>query len=308
MLLSASTYWMHPLTSSHGKTKNLPAAVTGPDAASFLQMRRDAWQQSFKSIFFLLKHEKCDSFYYRSSRLTVLFTWSNKYHCHPTGADKAPMAIISNASSAFRRRLREFDIQFHTPLLSQGSAAGENMDPSEVEMEGITRVAGTGNLNDATTVVIHDDWNVHGLYDLLMTLDLERHGSSDVPQLIASVPFLGSALKQARIKHNVVTKPPLGNTGSSGEVHTLIFEGPVLPHSLLNIIRIVAKTQDFLKESIGGGGGFSMVSDPLCTVAATTDTKADKLNVVLPNHGKDTVMKEVTCKGGAGHWQFHVIS
>ncbi|KAJ6743136.1 DOWNSTREAM NEIGHBOR OF SON [Salix viminalis] len=217
--------WVYPQST-------LPAAVISVLASSategdFIRKRQLAWEDSFRSLYYMLRKNICNIFYVRTSQFVVMFTGSDglgrtTHLCN---------AYISQSTRGLRSLLREHDVCFSMPLCHskvEQVTTEDLVELSEIEKQNLGQTRRLSSLSDVdnspqSLLAFCGNKNVHGLYDFLLNYrsSLPFLSGVDVPVLYSAVPFQNAALSAPEIKcvevkradHNAAS--PKGSQGSS---------------------------------------------------------------------------------------------
>ncbi|KAG5243856.1 protein downstream neighbor [Salix suchowensis] len=217
--------WVYPQST-------LPAAVISVLTSSategdFIRKRQLAWEDSFRSLYYMLRKNICNIFYVRTSQFVVMFTGSDglgrtTHLCN---------AYISQSTRGLRSLLREHDVCFSMPLCHskvEQVTTEDLVELSEIEKQNLGQTRRLSSLSDVdnspqSLLAFCGNKNVHGLYDFLLNYrsSLTFLSGVDVPVLYSAVPFQNAALSAPEIKcvevkradHNAAS--PKGSQGSS---------------------------------------------------------------------------------------------
>ncbi|KAM2893379.1 hypothetical protein FF1_008744 [Malus domestica] len=172
----------------------------------FLRKRQVAWDDSFQSLYYMLRNGTCDIFYVCTPYFVVMFTACNV----SVGSKRISNACISQSTRAIRSLLREHDVSFSMPLCR---SKVEQVTPdvlvelSEMEKQnfGQTRRLSSSSDIDNTPeslLVFNGNKNVHGVFDILLNYRslLTALMVMDVPVLYSPVPFQNAAISSPEIK------------------------------------------------------------------------------------------------------------
>ncbi|GMY14383.1 protein downstream neighbor of son homolog isoform X1 [Fagus crenata] len=172
----------------------------------FLRKRQLAWEDSFRSLYYLLRNNACNLFYVCSSHFVVMFNGGdgsgrNKRSCN---------AYISRSTRGLRSLLREHDICFSMPLChskEEQVTTEDLVELSEIEKHNLGQTRRLSSLSDIDSssqslLVFSGNKNVHGLYDFLLNYRsfLTSLTAMDVPLLCSPVPFQNAALSAPEVR------------------------------------------------------------------------------------------------------------
>ncbi|KAL0308224.1 UNVERIFIED_CONTAM: hypothetical protein Sradi_5764700 [Sesamum radiatum] len=203
--------WVHPQST-------LPRAVISALTSApggqvdFLSKRQQTWEDSFRSLYYMLRKNMCKIFYVCTMQFVVMFTAfdglkKTKGSCR---------AYISQSTRNFRSLLKEHDVSFSMPLCRskvEEVTAEDLVELSEIQkhnlgqarpMESMTGVDNTPQ----SLLMCTGSKNVHAIYDLLLNYRsfLTSLTGADVPVLYSPVPFQNAALSTPEVRCKQVRK------------------------------------------------------------------------------------------------------
>ncbi|CAI9780265.1 unnamed protein product [Fraxinus pennsylvanica] len=166
----------------------------------FLSKRQQVWEDSFRSLYYMLRKKICDLFYVCTAQFVVMFTGCNG----SVRTKRSCCAYISRSTRYLRSLLKEQDVSFSMPLCKskvEEIIAEDLVELSEIEKYnlGETRrletLTGVDN-SPESLLMFTGNKNVHGLYDFLLNYRsfLASLTGVDVPVLYSPVPFQNAAL------------------------------------------------------------------------------------------------------------------
>ncbi|XP_065622768.1 uncharacterized protein LOC111991103 [Quercus suber] len=180
----------------------------------FLRKRQLAWEDSFRSLYYMLRNNVCNLFYVCTSHFVVMFNGGdslgrNKRSCN---------AYISRSTRGLRSMLREHDVCFSMPLCHskvEQVTTEDLVELSEIEKHNLGQTRRLSSLSDIdnssqSLLVFSGNKNVHGLYDFLLNYRsfLTSLTAMDVPLLCSPVPFQNAALSAPEVCVNMYTRVP----------------------------------------------------------------------------------------------------
>ncbi|XP_059668609.1 uncharacterized protein LOC132313713 [Cornus florida] len=178
----------------------------------FLSKRHLAWEDSFRSLYYMLRKNACNMFYVCTAQFVVMFSAADgsmetKRSCN---------AYISQSTRGLRSLLREHDICFSMPLCQSKveQVTKEDMvELSEIENQNLGQIRCLGSMSDVdnspqSLLTFNGNENVHGLYDFLLNYRffLTSLSGGDVPVLYSPVPFQNAALSAPEVRCKEVRK------------------------------------------------------------------------------------------------------
>ncbi|CAN8254563.1 unnamed protein product [Cochlearia groenlandica] len=176
----------------------------------FLVKRQLAWEDAFRSLYFMFRKNLCKLFYVCTSQFVAMFIGSFE-----SGDDKGSCnAYITQSTRRLRANLKELDICYSMPLCKtkiDQTTVEDLAELSELENLGQTRPSRSISNIDNTPesfLAVEGNESVHGLYDLLLNYrtTLGFLLTADVPLLYSPVPFQNAALSSPEIKCTEMVK------------------------------------------------------------------------------------------------------
>ncbi|RWR80347.1 protein downstream neighbor of Son [Cinnamomum micranthum f. kanehirae] len=174
------------------------AAVRGE--TDFLLKRQLAWEDSFRSLYYLLRKNMCDIFYFCTSQFVVMFIggdFSGK-------SQRSCNAYLSQSTRGLRSLLTEHDICFSMPLFHsevEQATAEDLVELSEIEKCNLGQARRLDSMTDVdnsskSLLAFIGSEAVHGLYDFLINYRsfFSSLTGTDVPILYSPVPFQNASL------------------------------------------------------------------------------------------------------------------
>ncbi|KAK6131621.1 hypothetical protein DH2020_034635 [Rehmannia glutinosa] len=202
---SQSHSWVHPQsTLPQAAISALTSAPGGQ--MDFLSKRQQCWEDSFRSLYYMLRKKICNFFYVCSVQFVVMFTaydGANKTKC-------SCYAYISQSTRNLRSLLKEHDVSFSMPLCRskvEEVTAEDLVELSQIEKHnlGQTRamesMIGVDN-TPQSLLMFTGNKNVHALYDFLLNYRsfFTSLTGGDVPVLYSPVPFENAALSTPEVR------------------------------------------------------------------------------------------------------------
>ncbi|KAK6942501.1 hypothetical protein RJ641_027878 [Dillenia turbinata] len=199
--------WVYPQASLPPSVISaLNLASTEGGEIDFLRKRHLAWEESFRSLYYLFRKKICSIFYVCTTQFLVMFTGG-----HGSGSSKSSCnAYISQSTRSLRSLLREHDVGFSMPLcLSKVEQATTEdlVELSEIERSNLGQTRHLNSISDIdnspeSLLAFNGNSNVHGLYDILLNYRsfLTSLTGMDVPLLYSPVPFKNAAMSAPEVK------------------------------------------------------------------------------------------------------------
>ncbi|CAL1372278.1 unnamed protein product [Linum trigynum] len=190
--------WVYPQST-------LPPAVISVLSSSaadgdFLRKRQMAWQDSFRSLYYLLRKNICSIFYVCTSHFVVMFTNAGGVGCS---------AYISQSTISLRSLLREHDVCFSMPLCHskvEQVATEHLVELAAIRRENLGQVRNLSSLDNVdntpeSLLAFKEKIHVQGLYDFLLNYrsSLTLLSGVDVPLLYSPIPFPNASLSAPEI-------------------------------------------------------------------------------------------------------------
>lgn len=198
--------WIYPQSSLPASVISVLSSSTGGAEMDFLDKRQLAWEDSFRSLYYMLRKSGCNVFYVCTSQFVVVFTavegaGNVKRTCN---------AYISQSTRGLRSLLKEHDISFTMPLCCtevEQISREDLVELSEIEKHNLGQAKRFSSMPDVdnspkSLLAFNGNHSVHGLYDFLLNYRslLTMLSSMDVPVLCAPAPFLNAALSSPQVK------------------------------------------------------------------------------------------------------------
>ncbi|WCJ34137.1 Protein downstream neighbor of Son [Euphorbia peplus] len=172
----------------------------------FLRKRQQGWDDSFRSLYYMLRKNMCSSFYVCTSHFIVMFICSSA-----SGVTKKSYnAYISQSTRGLRSLLKEHDVCFSMPLCHsqvEQPTTEDLVELSEIEKHSLGQTRRLTSLFDVDStpqslLQFCGNRNVHALYDFLLNYrsSLTFLSGVDVPVLYSPVPFQNGALSAPEIR------------------------------------------------------------------------------------------------------------
>lgn len=178
----------------------------------FLSKRQSAWEDAFRSLYYMLRKGACDIFYVCTAQFVVMFIG----HGDSKESKRSCNAYISQSTRSLRSLLKEHDIQFSMPLCHskvEQHTTEDLVELSEIEKHNLGQIRRHRSMSDVdnspqSLLAFSGNQNVHGLFDFLLNYRffLTSLTSADVPVLYSPVPFQNAALSSPEVRCKEVRK------------------------------------------------------------------------------------------------------
>ncbi|XP_044258415.1 protein downstream neighbor of son homolog [Tribolium madens] len=253
--------WLTLFPRSSGKVSESDSSiVTNVAMKNALQ---EAWKDSLKSLFQLIRTKQCPYFYVCSNSFTVLFRAAG------ISGISDIHALITPTTRGFRQMLKQEDIEFRMPLKKKRTSdqGYETWDSTTGELEvapddeespdeqwlqsmginaddikqinytqaKIVHKAECEVDNSEQSLVLIEGVEVHALYNFLINCKSATSLTGPLagipPTLLAPVAFNGATLKALKVRESKVHV-------DNSYYHSLEISGPILPSTIHNLFSI----------------------------------------------------------------------
>ncbi|XP_058105723.1 uncharacterized protein LOC131249153 [Magnolia sinica] len=234
--------WTYPQSSLPASVISALTLSAARGETDFLLKRQLAWEDSFRSLYYLLRKNMCDIFYFCTSQFVVMFVGGDlsgkvKRSCN---------AYLSQSSRGLRSLLREHGIHFSMPLChseAEEDTEEDLVELSEIEKHNLGQTRHLDSMSDVdnrsqSLLAFIGNENVHGLFDFLLNYRsfLSSLTSIDVPALCSPVPFENASLHVPEVRCKEVKRAnavlhPLGasHMESTGVCYSVEIKDAILP-------------------------------------------------------------------------------
>eukprot|EP00268_Persea_americana_P035913 TRINITY_DN35405_c0_g1_i3.p1 TRINITY_DN35405_c0_g1~~TRINITY_DN35405_c0_g1_i3.p1 ORF type:complete len:640 (-),score=130.23 TRINITY_DN35405_c0_g1_i3:400-2319(-) len=192
--------WAYPQSSLPPSVISAMTLAAARGETDFLSKRQLAWEDSFRSLYYLLRKNMCDIFYFCTSQFVVMFIggdFSGK-------SQRSCNAYLSQSTRGLRSLLTEHDICFSMPLFHsevEQATAEDLVELSEIEKCNLGQARRSDSMSDVdnsskSLLAFIGSEAVHGLYDFLINYRsfFSSLTGTDVPILYSPVPFQNASL------------------------------------------------------------------------------------------------------------------
>lgn len=197
--------WVFPQSSLPPSVISALNLTSSRGELDFLSKRQMAWEDSFRSLYYMLRKSLCNIFYVFTSQFVVMFTAG-----HIQGkTERSCNAFMSRSTTGLRSLLKEHDISFSMPLCLSEVEQATMEDLVELSEIGKHNVGQTRHLNsmsgvdnNSQSLLAFSEKDVHGLYEFLLNYRsfLISLNGVDVPVLYSPVPFQSASLFAPEVK------------------------------------------------------------------------------------------------------------
>ncbi|KAJ4788495.1 Protein downstream neighbor of Son [Rhynchospora pubera] len=222
----ALSSWIYPQST-------LPTAIISAMASSkakgdtdFLENRRLDWENSFRSLYYMLRKKLCSIFYVYTSEFVALFVGGPV-----SGEKRSCNAYISKSTNSLRSALRKHNVSFTMPLYHNEevqASADDLAELSEIEKRNLGQAVYTDYFLDVdgtpqSLLSFTGNTSVHSLYDFLLNhrLLFTSLNGGDVPLIYSPVPFQNSSLNFPKVHCKEVRKADMVALSESNENRTI---------------------------------------------------------------------------------------
>lgn len=204
--LRALHSWVYPQSPLPASVISALSLAEGGGQMNFLSNRRETWEDSFRSLYYMLRKKICNIFYVCTTQFVVMFTASDS----PKSAKRTCHGYISQSTRGLRSLLREHDVCYSMPLCHfkvEEIAPDDLIELSERDKHNSGQdqhLIAVSDLDNTpqSLLMFAGNQNVHGLYDFLL-----NHRSflislidEDVPILYSPVAFENAALTAPEVR------------------------------------------------------------------------------------------------------------
>ncbi|EOY08572.1 hypothetical protein QUC31_010805 [Theobroma cacao] len=199
--------WIYPQSTLAPSLMSILASSAADGAEmDFLRKRQLAWEDSFRSLYYMFRQNVCSIFYVCTSHFVVMFTAADgsgrsRRSCH---------AYISQSTRGLRSSFKEHDVSFSMPLCRsqvEQVTTEDLVELSEIEKHNLGQTRRMNSLSDVdntpqSLLAFTGNDNVHGLFEILLNYRsfLTFLNAVDVPVLYSPVPFQNAALSAPEIR------------------------------------------------------------------------------------------------------------
>ncbi|XP_075475192.1 uncharacterized protein LOC142505934 [Primulina tabacum] len=176
-----------------------------PGQMDFLSNRQQAWEESFRCLYYMLRKKMCKIFYVCTEQFVVMFTGL----CSPKETNCSCLAYVSQSTTNLRSLLKEHGASFSMPLCHsklEEADAEDLVELSDIEKYNIGQARAmetmTGIDNSPQSLLmLTGNTSVHALYDFLLKYRffLTSLTGGDVPTLYSPVAFENAALSAPEV-------------------------------------------------------------------------------------------------------------
>ncbi|KAF4402379.1 hypothetical protein G4B88_012164 [Cannabis sativa] len=199
--------WVHPQSTLPPSVISvLTSSAAERVEVDFLRKRQLAWEDSFRSLYYMLRGGICNIFYVCTTHFVVMFTG-----CDGPGRTKRLCnAYISQSTRSFRALLKEHDVCFSMPLCHskvEHVTTEDLVELSEIEKQNLGQTRRRSSPSDVdntpeSLLVFSGNKDAHSLYDILLNYRsfVTALAGMDVPLLCSPAPFQNAAFSAPEIK------------------------------------------------------------------------------------------------------------
>ncbi|XP_031395522.1 protein downstream neighbor of Son isoform X1 [Punica granatum] len=216
--------WIYPQSTLPSSLISvLISSATEKVEMDFLKKRELGWEESFRSLYYMLRKRACHIFYVCTSQFVVMFTGNNEFE----RTKQACNAYVSRSTRGLRSLLREHDVSFSMPLcLSKVEqvTTEDLVELSEIEKNNLGQARKPSSLTNIdnspqSLLALCGNENVQCLYDVLLNYrsSLPVLAGEDVPLLFSPVPFRNAALSMPEVRCIEMKQADRGPTNQVAE-------------------------------------------------------------------------------------------
>ncbi|KAK8371149.1 hypothetical protein V6Z12_A01G225900 [Gossypium hirsutum] len=214
LVSSSPVNWLHRSMMCGTYNVLISAAADGVEM-DFLRKRLGAWEESFRSLYYMFRENACRIFYVCTSHFLVMFTAADGL-----GRSRSYHAYISQSTRGLRSSLKEQDVSFSMPLCHsyvEHVTTEDLLELSEIEKHNLGQTRRMNSFSDVdntpqSLLAFSGKENVHGLYEILLNYRsfLTVLNATDVPLLYSPVPFQHAALSAPEVRCMEIKRPDRG--------------------------------------------------------------------------------------------------
>lgn len=197
--------WQYPQSPLPASVISAITLAEGEGQIGFLRNRQEAWEDSFRGLYYMFRKRKCNIFYVCATQFVVMFTAYDV----PNEAKLRCNAYISQSTRGLRSLLKEHDVCFSMPLYHSKAkeVVTEDLDGAEIEKDNYCQDQYFTDVSDMdytpqSLLAFAGNGRVHALYDFLLNYRyfLISLSGMDVPILYSPVPFQNAALSVPEVR------------------------------------------------------------------------------------------------------------
>ncbi|CAN6467981.1 unnamed protein product [Victoria cruziana] len=320
--------WLYPQSSLPSSIVSLMAissARGGLAEMEFLSKRQLDWEDSFRSLYYMLRRNMCSIFYVYTSQFVAMFIGGDILEKQKVSCN----AYLSRSTRGLRALLKENDVRFTMPLCSsevENPTTEDLHELSEFEKRNPGQTSHRDHMYDidnrsGSLLAFLGSENVHGLYDILLNYRsfLGSLTSTDVPVLYSPVPFLNASSHFPQVKCKQVKRAD--TIHCMGSSHARIVGDPscsicysieirdaiLPPWVICRICKVMGLDGRTFEASFTVHPLSSGLNAALCDVSAETHDKSSSedvnafifMNAVVDVSLRPACIKELKYKGGS---------
>ncbi|XP_073156923.1 uncharacterized protein [Henckelia pumila] len=197
--------WIHPQSIL---PRSVIAALTSTAGGQmdFLSNRQQAWEDSFRCLYYMLRKKLCKIFYVCTEQFVVMFTGL----CRPKETKCSCLAYVSQSTTNLRSLLKEHGACFSMPLCHtkvEEASAEDLVELSEIRKYNLGQARSMETMtgidkSPQSLLMFTGNKNIHALYDFLLNYRffLTSLTGGDVPMLYSPVAFEHAALSAPEVR------------------------------------------------------------------------------------------------------------
>ncbi|OMO95037.1 Donson [Corchorus capsularis] len=229
--------WIYPQSTLPPSIVSILASSACEGEMDFLRNRQRAWEDSFRSLYYMFRENVCSIFYVCTSNFVVMFAAAGG----SGRSRKSCQAYISQSTRGLRSLLKEHDVSFSMPLCRsqiEQVTTEDLVELSEIEKHNLGQTRRKHSFSDVdntpqSLLAFSGIDNVHGLYEILLNYRsfLTFLNAADVPVLYSPVPFQNAALSAPNVRCREIkmadhgAAPPKGSTLKDGDFRAISSNG-----------------------------------------------------------------------------------
>ncbi|KAK4742831.1 hypothetical protein SAY87_000832 [Trapa incisa] len=198
--------WIYPQSTLPTSLVSVLMSSAAATEIDFFRKREFGWEESFRSLYYMLRRRACHIFYVCTSQFVVVFTGTDE----PEKDRYTWNAYISRSTRGLRSLLRVNGVCFSMPLCHskvEQIATEDLVELLEIEKYNLGQARRPTPLVDIdnrppSLLSLTGKKNIHGLYDILLNYRtyMTFLAGEDVPTLYSPVPFCNAALSIPEVR------------------------------------------------------------------------------------------------------------
>ncbi|RLN30802.1 protein downstream neighbor of Son [Panicum miliaceum] len=213
--------WVYPQSLLPSSIISAMLSSTARGENDFLLKRHQDWEDSFQNLYYMLRKNMLNIFYFYTTQFVALFIGGShlekKQSCN---------AYLSQSTRGLRSLLRKHGVCFSMPLCNtevEQATEDDLIELSEIQRRNFGQALHLDALSDVdnttqSLLTFTGNESVHGLYDILLNYKslLNSLSAVDVPVLYSPQPFQNGCLHIPEVKCREMRRADMGLLSSGG--------------------------------------------------------------------------------------------